>query len=278
MWQRLSERARKVVFYSQEEAQALNHDYVGTEHLLLGLLRECDSVAVKILNTLGISPERISAEVKKNLTTGDDKPNPNITLTPNGKTVINLASYESRSLNNDYIGTEHLLLALVRDEEGIAGRVLKEVGVELGPTREIVQKLQEEYRASKEAPTSPPAPTRPIPPPPHRTGGLDLPVRFDLQLLHPVDHFTLGILLDGESDFGKQLRQKCPSLDLFLPAIVATMAGQRNIERADLAVVLKGGLSTEALYKACVKASPPKLRTALLGLNLIEPTEADERK
>ncbi len=278
MWQRFSERARKVVFYAQEEAQALHHDYVATEHLLLGLLRESDSVAVRIVNMRGISPDRIRAEVKKNVSSGDDKPSPDITLTPNGKKAIYLAYDEARALNNDYIGTEHLLLALIQDAEGVAGRVLKQVGVELDVVREDVQKLQEEYKASKEAQARPAEPTRLIAPPPHRTGGLDLPVRFDLQLLHPVDHITLGILLDGESEFGKQLRQKCPSLDLFLPAIVATMAEQRNAKRSSLAKVLKGELSTEALYKACVKASPPNLRAALADLNLIEPTEADERK
>src|SRR5688572_15558374 len=143
MWQRFTERARKVVFYAQEEAQKFGEGYVSTEHLLLGLVRESDSVAARVLEKLGVSLNRIRAEVEKQLPRGDARPSQDMTLTPRAKRVIDLAYDEARNLNNNYIGTEHLLLGLIREGDGLAGRVLAKLGVDLERTRREVMALQD---------------------------------------------------------------------------------------------------------------------------------------
>ncbi|RYG31040.1 ATP-dependent Clp protease ATP-binding subunit ClpC, partial [bacterium] len=149
MWQRFTERARKVVFYAQEEAQKFGEGYVSTEHLLLGLVREADSVAARVLEKLGVSLGRIRAEVEKQLPRGDARPSQDMTLTPRAKRVIDLAYDEARNLNNNYIGTEHLLLGLIREGDGLAGRVLAKLGVELEKARREVMGLQDNDSQAK---------------------------------------------------------------------------------------------------------------------------------
>ncbi len=149
MWQRFTERARKVVFYAQEEAQKFGEGYVSTEHLLLGLVRESDSVAARVLEKLGVSLTRIRGEVEKQLPRGDARPNQDMTLTPRAKRVIDLAYDEARNLNNNYIGTEHLLLGLIREGDGLAGRVLAKLGVELEKARREVMALQDNETQTK---------------------------------------------------------------------------------------------------------------------------------
>ncbi len=143
MWQRFTERARKVVFYAQEEAQKFGEGYVSTEHLLLGLVRETDSVAARVLERLGVSLSRIRSEVEKQLPRGEARQSQDMTLTPRAKRVIDLAYDEARNLNNNYIGTEHLLLGLIREGDGLAGRVLSKLGVELERARREVMALQD---------------------------------------------------------------------------------------------------------------------------------------
>jgi ATP-dependent Clp protease ATP-binding subunit ClpC len=143
MWQRFTERARKVVFYAQEEAGRLGENYVSTEHLLLGLVRENDSVAARILDRLGVSLGRIRSEIERQVTRGDGRLGSDMQLTPRAKRVIDLAYDEARQLNNNYIGTEHLLLGLIREGEGLAGRVLSKLGVDLDRTRREVMALQD---------------------------------------------------------------------------------------------------------------------------------------
>ena len=149
MWQRFTERARKVVFYAQEEAQKFGEGYVSTEHLLLGLVRESDSVAARVLDKLGVSLTRIRAEVEKQLPRGDARPSQDMTLTPRAKRVIDLAYDEARNLNNNYIGTEHLLLGLIREGDGLAGRVLAKLGVDLEKARRDVMSLQDNESQAK---------------------------------------------------------------------------------------------------------------------------------
>jgi len=149
MWQRFTERARKVVFYAQEEAQKFGEGYVSTEHLLLGLVRESDSVAARVLEKLGVSLNRIRVEVEKQLPRGDARPSQDMTLTPRAKRVIDLAYDEARNLNNNYIGTEHLLLGLIREGDGLAGRVLAKLGVELERARREVMALQDNESQQK---------------------------------------------------------------------------------------------------------------------------------
>jgi ATP-dependent Clp protease ATP-binding subunit ClpA len=157
MWQRFTERARKVVFYAQEEAGRLGDNYVSTEHLLLGMIRENDSVAARILDRLGISLESIRSEVSRAVTRGDGRLGQDMQLTPRAKRVIDLAYDEARLLANNYIGTEHLLLGLIREGEGLAARVLAKLGVELDRTRAEVSSVQER-------PADQVTPAEPVPP------------------------------------------------------------------------------------------------------------------
>ncbi len=148
MWQRFTERARRVVFFAQEEAGRLGENYVSTEHLLLGLVRENDSVAARILDRMGVSLGRIRSEIERQVTRGDGRLGQDMQLTPRAKRVIDLAYDEARQLNNNYIGTEHLLLGLIREGEGLAGRVLAKLGVDLERTRREVMALQDNDSSS----------------------------------------------------------------------------------------------------------------------------------
>jgi len=143
MWQRFTERARRVVFFAQEEAARLGENYVGTEHLLLGLVRESDSVAARILDKLNIPLGRIRADIERQVTRGHGNLGQDMQLTPRAKRVIDLAYEEARQLNNNYIGTEHLLLGLIREGDGLAARVLIKLGADLERTRREVYQIQE---------------------------------------------------------------------------------------------------------------------------------------
>jgi len=143
MWQRFTERARRVIFFAQEEAGRLGENFVTTEHLLLGLVRENDSVAARILERMGVSLNRIRSEIERQVTRGDGRLGQDMQLTPRAKRVIDLAYDEARQLNNNYIGTEHLLLGLIREGEGLAARVLAKLGVDLERTRREVMSLQD---------------------------------------------------------------------------------------------------------------------------------------
>lgn len=151
MWQRFTERARKVIVYAQEAARNNSESYVSTEHLLLGLIRENDHVAAQILARLGVPLEKVGAEVEKHVTQGSDKPNQDMQLTPRAKRVIDLAYDEARLLRHNYIGTEHLLLALIREGEGLAGRVLADLGIKGEDARRELVFLQNETLAKKGA-------------------------------------------------------------------------------------------------------------------------------
>lgn len=142
MWQRFTERARKVVFFAQEDAAALGENYVGSEHLLLGLLREPDSVAGRILSSLGLDPDTIVQDLRRQVAHGEGRLGRDMQLTPRAKRVIDYAYDEARQLDNNYIGTEHLLLGLIRDVEGVAGRVLARAGADLETARQAIRQLQ----------------------------------------------------------------------------------------------------------------------------------------
>ncbi|GIW09629.1 MAG: hypothetical protein KatS3mg061_0686 [Dehalococcoidia bacterium] len=132
---KFTERARKVLTLAQEEAQRFNHNYIGTEHLLLGLVREGDGVAAKVLANLGVELNKVRSAVEFIIGRGDRMVLGEIGLTPRAKKVIELAVDEARRLNHHYIGTEHLLLGLVREGEGIAAGVLESLGVNLERVR-----------------------------------------------------------------------------------------------------------------------------------------------
>jgi uncharacterized damage-inducible protein DinB len=141
---RFTERARKVLQLAQEEAQRFNHPYVGTEHILLGLVREDSGVAAHVLNNLGIELHKVRAAVEFIIGRGDRMVMGDMGLTPRAKRVIELAVDEARRLDHHYLGTEHLLLGLVREGEGIAAGVLASLGVSLEKVRsEVLQVLRE---------------------------------------------------------------------------------------------------------------------------------------
>ncbi|MGN6757359.1 MAG: ATP-dependent Clp protease ATP-binding subunit, partial [Thermomicrobiales bacterium] len=139
---KFTERARRVLTLAQEEAQRFNHNYIGTEHLLLGLVREGDGIAARVLNNLGVQLPKVRSAVEFIIGRGETMIMGEIGLTPRAKKVIELAVDEARRLNHHYIGTEHLLLGLVREGEGIAAGVLESLGVSLEKLRaQVIQVL-----------------------------------------------------------------------------------------------------------------------------------------
>src|SRR5215472_7903860 len=132
---KFTKRARKVLRLAQEEAQRLGHDYIGTEHLLLGLVREGEGVAANVLNNLGVELDKVRSKVEALIGRGNQVILGEIGLTPRAKKVIELAVDEARRLSHHYIGTEHLLLGMIREGHGIGAGVLQELGVDLEKVR-----------------------------------------------------------------------------------------------------------------------------------------------
>lgn len=142
MFNRFTERARKVILLAKEEAKRFNHDYIGTEHILLGLVREGEGVAAAVLASFGLSPEKIRLEVEKLVQPGPSTViSGDLPFTPKAKKVIELAMDEAHSLGHNYVGTEHLLLGLIREGEGVASQVLMNLGLELDKVRDEVMNL-----------------------------------------------------------------------------------------------------------------------------------------
>ncbi|MBM3924744.1 MAG: ATP-dependent Clp protease ATP-binding subunit [SAR202 cluster bacterium] len=149
-FEKFSERARKVLTYAQEEAQRFNHNYIGTEHILLGLVREHEGVVARVLTDLGIDLNKVRAAVEFIIGRGEKPVSGEIGLTPRAKKVIELAVDEARRMNHSYIGTEHLLVGLLREGEGVASGVLESLGVTLDKVRAETQKV-----LSQSAPSAP---------------------------------------------------------------------------------------------------------------------------
>jgi ATP-dependent Clp protease ATP-binding subunit ClpC len=141
MFERFTERARQVVVLAQEEARGLRHNYIGTEHLLLGLLREEEGVAARVFDKLEISVEEVRAAVVRIVGSGEEVPQGQIPFTPRAKKVLELALREALSLGHNYIGTEHILLGLIREEEGVAARILLDLDADSDKIRAEVMQL-----------------------------------------------------------------------------------------------------------------------------------------
>jgi ATP-dependent Clp protease ATP-binding subunit ClpC len=156
MFERFTDRARRVVVLAQEEARMLNHNYIGTEHILLGLIHEGEGVAAKGLEALGISLEGVRAQVEEIIGQGQQAPSGHIPFTPRAKKVLELSLREALQLGHNYIGTEHILLGLIREGEGVAAQVLVKLGADLNRVRQQVIQLLSGYQG-KEAATSGPA-------------------------------------------------------------------------------------------------------------------------
>ncbi|MFV0432673.1 MAG: ATP-dependent Clp protease ATP-binding subunit [Leucobacter sp.] len=150
MFERFTDRARRVVVLAQEEAKMLNHNYIGTEHILLGLIHEGEGVAAKALEQLDISLDAVRAQVTDIIGTGQQPPQGHIPFTPRAKKVLELSLREALQLGHNYIGTEHILLGLIREGEGVAAQVLVKLGADLNRVRQTVIQLLSGYQAGKE--------------------------------------------------------------------------------------------------------------------------------
>src|SRR5215510_9881465 len=148
MFERFTDRARRVVVLAQEEARMLNHNYIGTEYILLGLIHEGEGVAAKALESLGISLDAVRQQVEEIIGQGQQAPSGHIPFTPRAKKVLELSLREALQLGHNYIGTEHILLGLIREGEGVAAQVLVKLGADLSRVRQQVIQLLSGYQGS----------------------------------------------------------------------------------------------------------------------------------
>lgn len=151
MFDRFTDRARRVIVLAQDEARMLNHNYIGTEHLLLGLIHEGEGVAAKALESLGISLEAVREQVEEIIGQGQQAPTGHIPFTPRAKKVLEFSMREALQLNHPYIGTEHILLGLIREGEGVAAQVLIKLGADLNRVRSTVLQLLSGYQGKESA-------------------------------------------------------------------------------------------------------------------------------
>lgn len=156
MFERFTDRARRVVVLAQEEARMLNHNYIGTEHILLGLIHEGEGVAAKALESLGISLDGVRTQVTEIIGEGQQAPSGHIPFTPRAKKVLELSLREALQLGHNYIGTEHILLGLIREGEGVAAQVLTKMGADLNKVRQQVIQLLSGYQGKEPVATGGP--------------------------------------------------------------------------------------------------------------------------
>ena len=149
MFERFTDRARRVVVLAQDEARALNHNYIGTEHLLLGLIHEGEGVAAKALESMDISLDAVRAQVVEIIGEGQSAPSGHIPFTPRAKKVLELSLREALQLGHNYIGTEHILLGLLREGEGVAAQVLTKLGADLSTVRQTVMQMLSGYEGKE---------------------------------------------------------------------------------------------------------------------------------
>ncbi len=161
MFERFTDLARRVVVLAQEEARMLNHNYIGTEHILLGLIHEGEGVAARALESLGISLEAVRQQVEEIIGQGQQAPSGHIPFTPRAKKVLELSLREALQLGHNYIGTEHILLGLIREGEGVAAQVLVRLGADLSRVRQQVIQLL--HRSGGQEPVTARATSRPGP-------------------------------------------------------------------------------------------------------------------
>ncbi|MBI3332916.1 MAG: hypothetical protein HYZ93_02360, partial [Candidatus Omnitrophica bacterium] len=222
MFNRFTERARKVILLAKEEAKRFNHDYIGTEHILLGLIREGEGVAAAVLQNLGLSSDQIRLEVEKLVQLGPSTiVSGDIPVTPKAKKVIELAMDEARNLGHNYIGTEHLLLGLIRDGEGIATAVLQRLGLRLETVTAEVE------RALAGLPKTLTFGEVPFTPQAKRV--LELSIEEARQLGHNyigTEHLLLGIMKEGQSIAAKILESLGARLDEVRQETLALLGDQ----------------------------------------------------
>jgi ATP-dependent Clp protease ATP-binding subunit ClpC len=154
VFERFTDRARHVVVLAQAEARMLNHNYIGTEHILLGLIVEGEGIAARALESLNVSLQAARDRVEEIIGEGREPPTGHIPFTPRAKKVLELSLREALQLGHNYIGTEHILLGLIREAEGVAAQVLQELGADLDRVRQAVIQLLEGYVAGTEVRTA----------------------------------------------------------------------------------------------------------------------------
>ena len=154
MFERFTQQARQVVVWAQEEARGLQHNYIGTEHILLGLLREKQGLAARVLESHGVTVERVRAQVVRIVGSGEEPSSGQIPFTPQAKKALETAPREALSLVHDYIATEHILLGLLRDDEGVAVRILLDYDIDLLHLRDEVIVRTGSARPATDEPTS----------------------------------------------------------------------------------------------------------------------------
>jgi len=173
MFERFTERARQVVVLAQDEARVLRHNYIGTEHLLLGLLREEEGIAARVLESLGVTIEEVRAQVARIVGHGDEAATGQIPFTPRAKKVLELSLREAQSTGHNYIGTEHVLLGLVRENSGVAARILLDFDADADTIRSVIIGMLSGARSGRKSglisfpvatTTFTPAPGRRLPP------------------------------------------------------------------------------------------------------------------
>jgi len=174
MFERFTDRARRVVVLAQDEARTLHHNYIGTEHILLGLIHEGQGVAAKTLESLGISLEAVRQQVEEIIGQGQGPQQGHIPFTPRAKKVLELSLREAQQLDHNYIGTEHILLGLIREGQGVAALVLVKLGADLNRVRQQVIQLLHGHQGQEPA-SSGTAPGEPQ----HGQGPSDVPARVE---------------------------------------------------------------------------------------------------
>jgi ATP-dependent Clp protease ATP-binding subunit ClpA len=199
MFERFTDRARRVIVLAQEEARMLNHNYIGTEHILLGLLHEGEGVAAKALESLEISLDAVRQQVEQIIGQGQHAPSGHIPFTPRAKKVLELTRREAERLGHNYIGTEHILLGLIREGEGVAAQVLVALGADLKRVRQTVIEVMHGHPAKEPLSTRSAAQEPRLPP------GLQIRLDEVEQRLAAIEQ-RLGTGPDT-SDLDKQIAQ-----------------------------------------------------------------------
>ena len=201
MFERFTDRARRVVVLAQEEARMLHHNYIGTEHILLGLIHEGEGVAAKALESLGISLDAVRQQVEEIIGQGQQTPSGHIPFTPRAKKVLELTRREAEQLGHNYIGTEHILLGLIREGNGVAAQVLVMLGADLNRVRLTVIQLLHGHPAREPVSTRSAAQELRLPP------GLQARLDEVEQRLAAIEQ-RLGTGPDT-SDLDEQIAQVC---------------------------------------------------------------------
>jgi ATP-dependent Clp protease ATP-binding subunit ClpC len=222
MFERFTDRARRVVVIAQEEARRLDHNYIGTEHLLLGLIREGQGVASRALTAMDISLDEARREVEGVIGRGDQAQSGHIPFTPRAKKVLELSLREAQHLGHNYIGTEHILLGLVREGEGVAAQVLVKLGADLNRVRQQVVGLLQGHRGEG-------------------AGSEPGPVPAGIHAFEPAEHAEAGQPPAGAGAVRAQLGEVLARLDEVMARLDGIAGRLSGVER-----LLGGELGTTA--------------------------------